>query len=439
MTKIILTFLLVSFSSLFANESWLYKSETLENGAIRVVIDGLKVDDGFREGAERDWIAVYPKNASNAWENVIDWRWADFTPYKKGGRYHLYDGATRIKKLGEYQVRFFRNNSFKLYKAFDFRIIKKSPNSPLLFYSSNFLYMKGFIKNVLTAGPTDWVGIYKVNDNNNWDNVIEWRWAKEMHWDGNDAYQSMHLNLQKYSENEKYEARYFLNNSYITQTKSKPFSIEKSKHSVTKLSANTEDKNHPKIIISGFIKNVVAPAPKDWIGIYKKDDDNSWSNVIEWIWAKDTSFDGNNHYRIMHLNPRKYSLNEKYEARYFLNNSFTTHMKSKPFSTESSNNQISVTEIKGNYQNGRIRFNIYPRGIAKLKYGAKDWVGLYRKGTSNDWNNVLTWGWVKEFEDVDKGVFQLVKSIHLQKGKYDVRYFRDNSFITYKDSTFKVR
>jgi len=337
MTKIILTFLLVSFSSLFANESWLYKSETLENGAIRVVIDGLKVDDGFREGAERDWIAVYPKNASNAWENVIDWRWADFTPYKKGGRYHLYDGATRIKKLGEYQVRFFRNNSFKLYKAFDFRIIKKRASF------------------------------------------------------------------------------------------------------VTALQGDNENPNRPQVLIYGFKRNIALPASKDWIGIYKKGDDNSWGNVIEWKWAGDTTFDGNDRYRVMYLNPKKYSPNKKYEARYFLNNSFTTHMKSKPFSTESSNNQISVTEIKGNYQNGRVRFNIYPRGIVKLKYGAKDWVGLYRKGTSNDWNNVLTWGWVKEFEDVDKGVFQLVKSIHLQKGKYDVRYFRDNSFITYKDSTFKVR
>jgi len=227
MRKTLLLLLLLNSTNLFADENWIYKSQTLDNGAIRVTIDGLQVDDGLREeGTAKDWIAVYPKNASNAWKNVLDWRWADFTPYRRGGRYHVYNGATRIEKPGEYQVRFFRNNSYKLYKTFDFKITKKSQISPLLFYYSNYLYMKGFIKNVVTAEPTDWVGIYKVGDNNNWGNVVEWKWAKDLNWDGNDAYQSMHLNLQKYSKNTKYEARYFLNNSYTIQTKSKPFSIE---------------------------------------------------------------------------------------------------------------------------------------------------------------------------------------------------------------------
>jgi len=334
MRKTLLLLLLLSSANLFANEtddkSWIRKMETLDNGAIRIFIDGTKVDDGLREeGTAKDWIAVYPKNASNAWKNVLDWRWADFTPYLRGNRDHVYSGATRIEKPGEYQVRFFRNNSYKLFKAFDFTITKKR-------------------------------------------------------------------------------------DSFVTY-----------------LFGDYANMTHPQVVIHGFKRNTAVPAPKDWIGIYKKDDDNSWSNVIEWTWVKDTTFDGNDRYRVMPLDPKKYSADERYEARYFLNNSFKTHMKSDPFYVPKLN-KLNIQEVNAYYQNGRLEFSVWVDG-KEFKHGSEDWVGLYKKGDSNDWSNVLTWGWAKDFTEK-----KLIRNIHLKKGEYEVRYFKNNSFITYMQRPLTV-
>jgi hypothetical protein len=53
---------------------------------------------------QRDWIAIYPKNSSNAWANVIQWKWI------KG----KVNGSSTFTKLpaGEYEVRVFFNNTF---------------------------------------------------------------------------------------------------------------------------------------------------------------------------------------------------------------------------------------------------------------------------------------------------------------------------------------
>jgi len=58
-------------------------------------------------------------------------------------------------------------------------------------------------------------------------------WAEDMEYiqmPGDDVgeiqYRRMRIDLNKYQPNVEYEARYFLNNSYTTFKKSKPFSVK---------------------------------------------------------------------------------------------------------------------------------------------------------------------------------------------------------------------
>jgi len=324
MRKTILALLLLSSTSLFAKED-VFISNKLDSGAIQVRADDLTI-------GREDWIAVYHKNASNAWKNAINAKWIRLTPTEKSGRYHIYSGAVRIKKSGEYQVRYFKNNTFKVYKAFDFKIAKKR-------------------------------------------------------------------------------------DSFVTD-----------------LVADTEIPNHPQIVISGFVKDVAVPAPKDWIGIYKKGDDNSWRNVIEWKWAKDTSFNNMQdvYHREMLLDPKKYSGDEEYEARYFLNNSYTTYIKSKPFHIKKPN-LLNISDIYANYKNEKLTFGVELTEGRDFKYGDKDWIAIYKAGDSNAWRNVLTWGWAKDFK-----YNELTKDIHLKNGEYEIKYFKNNSYNTYMSARLSV-
>ena len=61
----------------------------------------------YRKGAKienSDWMAIYKLNDSNAWGNVIKWAWVKDL---KENTFH-FDGDF----FGDYEIRFFRNNSF---------------------------------------------------------------------------------------------------------------------------------------------------------------------------------------------------------------------------------------------------------------------------------------------------------------------------------------
>jgi len=59
-------------------------------------------------GDEKDWIAIYPKESSNDWENVLRWDWTD----------GFINGSLTFERLpvGEYEARdCFRLRSCNLY------------------------------------------------------------------------------------------------------------------------------------------------------------------------------------------------------------------------------------------------------------------------------------------------------------------------------------
>ncbi len=82
--------------------------------------ENIVVDFKNMKGEEnQDWIAIYPKGSSNDWGNVIYWKWT----------HGLINGSITFDSLplGEYEVRAFFNNSFKLEKSYPFTVrnIKK--------------------------------------------------------------------------------------------------------------------------------------------------------------------------------------------------------------------------------------------------------------------------------------------------------------------------
>ncbi len=63
----------------------------------------------------------------------------------------------------------------------------------------------------------------------------------------------------------------------------------------------------------------------------------------------------------------------------------------------------------------------------------KDWLAIYRRSATNDWNNVLQWKWT---EDKENG---RVRFDALPQGNYEVRAFFNNSYQVEATLAFKVK
>ena len=160
----------------------------------------------------------------------------------------------------------------------------------------------------------------------------------------------------------------------------------------------------------------------DWVGIYPSDSNNDWENVVAWRWAKDTSptqVDQGDWY--------KFNLEDgSYEARFFLNNSFTVNSKVSlnvgdvPSVTLKTKNKYKSDEVVNVKISGELSEN-------------KDWVGVYPVGSSNDWKNVLAWNWVYEG---DNSLNKKIKA--LTTGNYEARLFFNNSFEVAEKVSFTV-
>jgi len=61
--------------------------------------------------------------------------------------------------------------------------------------------------------------------------------------------------------------------------------------------------------------------------------------------------------------------------------------------------------------------------------GHEDWVGIYPRGASSDWGNVVTWEWATSSEITLDGV---------PAGEYDARLFFNNSYIVESEVEFSV-
>jgi len=284
--------------------------------------------DDFRPN-KKDWIGIYKAGDSSAWENVKLWTWArNLKPVEDGYGDRYYEFTNINLPSGQYEVRYFLNNTF----------IPRLTSKPFIvstdeikaYYSTKNKSLNIEIRDKnFNPNPKDWIGVYKKDTTNNWKNVREWIWAKDLKKNPNNFYEYQFNNSNLTSGT--YEVRYFLNNTYTTHKQSKPFNVQVS----TSDELYGSHSPHHKSTYIEIRNENFNPNPKDWFGVYKVGDSNNWENVKEWIWAKDLQKSPPGYYHQFENSDLDSCLwGQEFEVRYFLNNTYIANKTSKPFKCE---------------------------------------------------------------------------------------------------------
>jgi len=214
-------------------------------------------------GDNQDWIGIYPVGSSNAWENVVAWRWS-------GGKIDGDIGVSGIS-AGNYEVRAFFHNSFITEATDTFtvgaQVLKTTISTPKSTYSAQES-ITVTLANML-GDSQDWVGIYPVGTDNSWANVVAWSWTGGIV-EGD-------IRLGGLPEG-TYEARAFFENSYHLEALS-TFSVTASP-TITMQKEHYDATEALQVSLSNM-----SGDPQDWVGIYPAGSDNSWNNVVAWTYT----------------------------------------------------------------------------------------------------------------------------------------------------------
>jgi len=171
---------------------------------------------------------------------------------------------------------------------------------------------------------------------------------------------------------------------------------------------------------------------EDWIGIYRPGTSNDWSNVIAWSWVDDTTIYFNQD--SFKISPFELTLNGRFEARLFFNNSYHTEASVK-FSFTLPGGGAAI-DIDPEYiiNHGHTPYaQVY---LNTRLSGDKDWLGLFKTDDASTWDNVIAWNWVSgnKLTTLDK----VKKDLPLPMGDYEVRLFHHNSFNVEKKAGFEI-
>jgi len=161
--------------------------------------------------------------------------------------------------------------------------------------------------------------------------------------------------------------------------------------------------------------------PQDWIGVYKKSDNNEWKNVLKWAWAKNTSQanDPGDWYKFEGL------ADGTYEARFFYNNSYKVEDKvSFKVGTIAGATLTSWHESYTTNEPAWIEIHNKRDKVAH----PEDWIGIFQKGSNSDWNNVKDWKWVKDNDVEQSGSQNWYRFDDLTTGQYEARLFYNNEY-----------
>jgi len=228
----------------------------------------LKVTD--RPGNPKDWIGIYPKGANNDWANKVAWTWAKDTLKNKD----WYKLNTSSLSTGEYEARFFLNNSYKVEKRVPFAIKNTVTLSSLDKYTGHNVNIE--IKNQAPSAK-NWVGLYPAGSTNAWGNVVDWKWSTAKN----------KLSFTKVPSGQ-YEARIFYKNSFKLENSSyfTVGNIIEGNNTVDiqsdKNSYSPNDTIHLNIVNQAVDK-------QNWVGIYPVGSSNDFRNVVDWTWTKGKS------------------------------------------------------------------------------------------------------------------------------------------------------
>lgn len=289
MKKLLFISLFFSFSLLSAMSINSIKNVYSVDEQINIRVNNLNV-------APKNWLALYKRDASNAWANVLQWKWTENTVT---GNF-IFQGL----ESGEYQARVFYNNSYTVENSSNFSV---SVNPP-----AEIKTRKKILKtdedvwvqvNNIFGDQQDWVALYPKGSSNEWKNVIQWKFLE--------GKKNTEVKFNPLPSGE-YEARVFFKNSYKLEAQYS-FTVNNYKPSLPIAPIHTTEEIISIQNFKGFSEN-----RKDWVGIYRKGTDNSWKNVVAWIWIDDAISK-------YYLGFGKLPVGE-YEARGFFNNSYNTEV-----------------------------------------------------------------------------------------------------------------
>ncbi len=189
----------------------------ISNEAITIQLANLPAGNG-------DWVGIYPVGSSNDWGNVVSWSYTNGTHSMDGAGIHAGSLVLEGVGAGEYEARLFLNNSFVVEDLSSFVVNESRPIIDSMDHITYNAY-ENITVNVsgLPAGNGDWVGIYPVGSSNDWGNVVSWSYTNGTHSMDSAGIHAGSLVLEGVGAGE-YEARLFLNNSFVVEDLS-PFVV----------------------------------------------------------------------------------------------------------------------------------------------------------------------------------------------------------------------
>ena len=268
---------------------------------------------------------------------------------------------------------------------------------------------------LMSGDKKDWIGIYPIGSNNEWKNVVSWKWTegKGVDW--------TKFTLPKVSKVGEYEARAFFKNSFISKGKSQSFKVTLSNEGKTELTVkryHIEDCSDEVFVSFKNMGNHL----NDWIALYPIGSSNEWKNIKAWRWIKNME---NNRVKLDF--PQSIPTGE-YEIRAFFNNTFTVEAKSNPILSTPCLEKIEVATSQSKYFfNQPIKVNFKDNSNQQ-----NNWIGIYKAGTQTLVENNLAWQWMG-----NKKEGQLIFN-NLPIGEYDVRVFLNNSYKVEKLIPFDI-
>ena len=167
--------------------------------------DTIKINFNEMTNHHKDWIAIYPANSSTEWKNVVKWAWTQ----------NKSEGTLTFKNLpaGQYEARAFYNNSYDIEAKHAFQVTGNQAKAELSATKAIFKADEDVLINFknINGATNDWLAIYPANKNNDWENVVKWKFNKG-------GVKAGQANFDKLPFG-RYEARIFYNNTFKMEGK----------------------------------------------------------------------------------------------------------------------------------------------------------------------------------------------------------------------------
>jgi len=274
-----------------------------------------------------------------------------------------------------------------------------------------------YIENMSTD-KKNWIGIYPVESNNDWGNVVSWRWT--------DKAEATTITVPQVSKAGKYEARVFFNNTFVVQGKSQPFDVRQAIADSAELNSSEYHITTCADKISINFKKM-GNHSNDWIGLYPTGSSNEWKNIIAWRWMKNKT-EGT--VELSSPNNEGFPIGT-YELRAFFNNSFIEEGISRPIFITPCENPVELNTTKKVYTHREAIEVSY----SNMSTDPKNWIAIYKKGSKSLGINCKTWTYTGQ---KTSGFFHFNKKATWDIGEYDVRAFFNDTRTIQQLTSFKI-